>query len=234
MAETLAPKIFVDGEEWKPPPEGKAPPCTSCAEDEKKPPRKKMSPGVEKMIAGLPPEQQELVAKSPSLQAKLEKLNGEGWRVESVTSAGATASRGDQVIRLGPGTNNVGTLAHEAGHADYALPPRPSTSGLTEQQYVDAQVSQNFRDEGAAQFSRAQTRSEILANGGPDIGYGGRSTQYGAIWDQYSAGTITQDQAITRMGQQMGGEITSTTKQPYADYYGNGARNTYRALTGGK
>jgi hypothetical protein len=123
-------------------------------------------------------------------------------------------------------TQQVATLAHEAGHAGYDLPPAIRPNGLTKDEYVKQSVDRNMRDEGNAQFAASRSRQEILDNGGPDIGTPG-TQDYKGTYDQHRAGNLTEEQAIDRMSEQMGNERTSTTKESYRDYYGKPLERSY-------
>jgi sugar phosphate isomerase/epimerase len=62
-------------------------------------------------------------------------------------------------------------------------------------------------------------REEILAGGGPDIGFAGKlDAQYQAIYDSYKRGDISATEAAHRMGQVMANEgLSGTNGTTYRD-----------------
>lgn len=79
-------------------------------------------------------------------------------------------------------------------------------------------------------MNNIKARREILANGGADIGIAGNSANHAAYnkaYDQFLKDG-NADAARQAIGAQFGkGEITSNTKQPYAEYYGGWYDNNF-------
>lgn len=163
---------------------------------------------------------QAVLAKSPTLQADIAKLQSEGYTVRWGSAGGGTfidEGKSEIVVDAnskGNGSDIAQSLAHEIGHKDFSEPLDRSTR--------DTWVNGLLRDEAAATIKNAQVRKEIMDNGGPDIGFPGiHAAQYEKITDQMLAGTITQEQALQQIATQFKTEQTSTTGQTYEDYYGN-------------
>ena len=88
-------------------------------------------------------------------------------------------------------------------------------------------------DEGAATMKNIQVQREITAAGGPDIGIAGNSANHASYNNAYNQYLKDGNAAAARqsIGTTFGkGEITSTTGQPYPDYYGG----WYDKVKGGK
>ncbi len=169
-----------------------------------------------------------LIDKSPNLKKDLEELKKDGWEVRyGEDGNGSFASREDKIITLDGKLKDdplaaTQTLAHEVGHAKYPYAPDYATKSG----YVNGALA----DEGAATVKNIQVQREIIANGGPNIGIAGNSanhTAYNAAYDGLGkeAGSAAANNAV---GAVFGkGEITSTTGQSYADYYGGWYDKTY-------
>jgi uncharacterized Zn-binding protein involved in type VI secretion len=171
-----------------------------------------------------------LASLSPSLSAGLNDLKKKGWRLQvGPAGKGSYCQRAQKVIVLDQNDLKspavaVQTLAHEAGHAQFKPAPAVPAKGLTRAQYIKANVSRHLDDEGAANFSNARARQEIVAGGGPDIQVAGaQNAKYQQIYRDQQAGRIDRPTAEHQMGTLFGqGESTSTTGQKYDDYYGDG------------
>lgn len=187
--------------------------------------------GGAKLASKLGKKTQELVSKSPHLSKQLDELAKDGWKVKPGTAGGGSyTDRKNKVIVVDSDQSaeeNVRTLAHEVGHAEYGKPPyHKPTAEMSRQDYIDLNVQEKLRSEGAAQLNGATVRSELNDADGPDIGISGSQTKkYQAVYDDYAAGDITRDQAIDKMATLMGNETTSTTGENYKDYYGNTYEN---------
>ncbi|WP_369678973.1 hypothetical protein [Burkholderia ubonensis] len=124
-------------------------------------------------------------------------------------------SRLTAILRITPVTATQ-TLAHEVGHATYPLREDCSSKA--------AYVNSTLEDEGAATINNIKVRREVLANGGQDIGIAGNSTNHASYNKAYDQFLLDGDADAARraIGEQIGeGELTSNTRQPYAEYYGN-------------
>ena len=176
-----------------------------------------------------------LVAQSPTLASNLEKIDNAQWTVEyGAAGAGSYCDRNAKKIVVdanerGHPEQVVQTLAHESGHALYTPDPYVPPTGLTKQQYVDANVASSLKDEGEATLTNVQVRDEILAAGGPDIGVAGaQAEQYEAVAAKYP-NPADRGQARQEIGDLFAdGEHPSTSPtdtyrdyyaKPYADYY---------------
>ena len=170
---------------------------------------------------GLGPDVDKLASQSPSLQKDLQTLKDDGWMVDyGAAGSGSSANRKDKKISLdgnlkGNPSEATQVLAHEVGHATYPYKQDYSSKA--------AYVNGTLADEGAATLNNIKVQREIIANGGPNIGIAGNSANhanYNKIYDQYLADKNTPA-ARSAIGSVFGaGETTSTTGQPYADYYG--------------
>ncbi|KVQ21851.1 type VI secretion system Vgr family protein [Burkholderia ubonensis] len=177
---------------------------------------------------GLGHDVDQLAAKSPGLQADLKKLKDDGWKIKyGEPGGGSFARRENQTITLdgsfkGNTAGTTQTLAHEVGHATYGFQADYSSK--------TAYVNGTLADEGAATMNNIKARREILANGGADIGIAGNSANHAAYnkaYDQFLKDG-NADAARQAIGAQFGrGEITSNTKQPYAEYYGGWYDNNF-------
>jgi type VI secretion system secreted protein VgrG len=162
-----------------------------------------------------------LAAKSPSLSKDLTALEKDGWTTKYGPAGGGTsANRATKQILIDQNKAAnpqaiVQSLAHEAGHARYAGGVDMSSRA----KFVDSTLA----DEGAATLSNIRARREILAAGGKDIGIAGNPANQPTYNKAFDAFLKDGDAAKARstIGSIYGaGERTSTTKQPYADYYG--------------
>jgi len=168
-----------------------------------------------------------LASQSPALSQQIQTLQTQGWNIR-FSQAGETGSftdRRNQTVVIDSNFQNNPTtatslLSHEVGHALYPL-SLPSPSGLTRAEYVTRTTNAQLADEGAATLSNAIARDQLLASGKPDIGIlGAQASTYDSIYNQYKSGAITRAQAEQQIGQAYGnGERTSTTGQPYQQYY---------------
>ena len=172
-----------------------------------------------------------VAAKSPTLQKDLADLQKDGWNIEyGPKGGGSSANRATKTIVLDGNLQsnpNAATqvLSHEVGHAKY-----PYTADMSSKaSYVNGTLA----DEGAATMKNIQVQREITAAGGPDIGIAGNSANHASYNNAYNQYLKDGNAAAARqsIGTTFGkGEITSTTGQPYADYYGG----WYDKVKGGK
>lgn len=185
------------------------------------------------ITTGLGADADRLMSLSPHLVQQIQELQRDGWKfVYGTAGGGSFANRGTKTITVdanerGNPTALAQTMSHEVGHAKYTPDAYTPPSGLTRQQYVDQNTMHSLKDEGEATLNNAQSRQEILRNGGPDIGIAGANPgQYDTIYQNYAAGNVTRDQAREQIGTVFGtGEHTSNTGQAYGDYYGDAYRN---------
>lgn len=180
------------------------------------------------VATGLGDDVDKLAAKSPSLQTDMQSLKDDGWKFRYGTAGGGTfANRTDKEIVVdmnekGHTADVVQSLSHEVGHAKYPYVADYSSKG--------AYVTGTLADEGAATMNNIRVQREVLANGGPDIGMPGDAANhadYIKAYDQYLKDG-NADACRQAIGNKFGaGEVTSTTGQPYADYYGSWYDKTF-------
>ncbi len=129
----------------------------------------------------------DLVGKSPTLEADIEKLKESGWEIEyGAPGKGSYAWReGDPPLIVldgnlkGDPEQAVQVLPHEVGHATYTYTPDYSSNAA----YVNGALA----GEGAATMKNIQIQREILANGGPDIGIAGTPANHAGYNAAYDA-----------------------------------------------
>ncbi|HEX4918594.1 MAG TPA: type VI secretion system tip protein VgrG, partial [Limnobacter sp.] len=140
---------------------------------------------------------------------------------------GSSANRQSKIIRLDANlakspTQMVQVLAHEVGHAMYPYTPDYSNKS----QYLSGALA----DEGAATLKNLQVRKEIQSNAKIDIGIAGNTAnhaKYEQIYAEYLKNGDFQT-ATQKIGSIFGeGEITSTSGQNYAKYYGGWYDKTF-------
>jgi hypothetical protein len=189
------------------------------------------APGVPgpPVTTGLGADIDNLVNQSDTLSANLQALLAQGWTISyGEAGKGTFADRNTKTIVVDPNqrgnpTAAVQSLAHESGHALYALEPEVPMAGLTREQYIQQNLDRHLRDEGEATLMNAQVRNEINGNGGPDIGMAGNPANSANYSNIASQNQDYADRANAR--QQVGsvyadGEHTSTPPNPsYRDYY---------------
>ena len=173
----------------------------------------------------------QLMAKSPTLMSKFKQIQANGGRITVDDKPGASCNKPS--IRVGRGEAGglamIRTLAHESGHATYS-PSYVPMAGSTQPQYVQGNTKAQLGDEGEATLTNMEVRDEIKSGSGEDIGVAGNQAntpQYEQIQKDYQADG-DRGRARDRIGQVFGnGEKTSTTNQPYNQYYGNFWQNEW-------
>jgi type VI secretion system secreted protein VgrG len=182
------------------------------------------------VLGDFPQETQDLANKSPTLKKQLEGLDKANWTVEyGEKGKGSYCDAANKKIVIERGmtpAEEVGVIAHEAGHAYHRGDPYVSAKGIGYSEYVNRNTDRHLMDEGDAQMNRSQVRQEILNGGGPDVGYGG-TQNYGDTWNRHQAGQIDRGQAQREMANHVGNERTSTTGENYRDYYGKPYKKAY-------
>jgi WXG100 family type VII secretion target len=190
--------------------------------------RAQQDAAVDQMLTKFDPQVVAMVKQSPTLRAEVLKLQQAGYSVNTGSLAdGYFTDRTNKTIvidqPLDPATT-VSHIAHEVGHGVSSQQESiPATPTMTRDQYVQQNVDNYMHNEGEAQFNAAQVRAELTAAGQPDPGIPGTQTDaYQKVYADFSAGKITQDQAISQMGTLMGNEHVSTPPyQAYRDAYGD-------------
>ncbi|WP_310589928.1 PAAR domain-containing protein [Fibrella aestuarina] len=177
--------------------------------------------GPTTVITGLGVDFDAFAALSPTLQDQIRTLQSQGWTFQYGTPGGGSfADRSTQTITVDPNERGnptaLGqTVSHETGHALY--PYRADVSSR------NAYVRGALADEGAATLNNIRIQREIVANGGADIGIAGNPANQQAYNNAYNQYERDGNEARARdtIGGIFGrGERTSTTNQPYEDYYG--------------
>jgi len=189
------------------------------------------------MLADFDQDTRDAAKKSPTLKAQLAELEGRNPQVPIVKgpAGGGSYYDGNQVVidanERGPRT--TGTIAHEVGHATYqAEPATPMSAGR--EAYIKDNTDRYMRDEGNAQFNAAKVRSEVKGNGGQDTGIpGAHQDRYQDSYDRYQQNKISEAEAKQEMTKTMASERTSTTNEPYEDYYGDHYAKQYDNANGG-
>lgn len=189
---------------------------------------------VERKLGAFSQGARDLVNKSPTLRGQVFKLEQEGYNFKTGAVAdGYFTDRDTKTITIDQPLSNGETaahIAHEVGHAINSQQPTiPVTPTMTRAEYVQKNVDNFMHNEGEAQFNATQIRAELKAGGGPDIGVPGSQTAaYQAVYDKFTAGTITRAQAVDQMATLMGNEAVSTPPyQPYRDYYRDAMANDW-------
>ncbi|MEQ8461649.1 MAG: RHS repeat-associated core domain-containing protein [Sandaracinaceae bacterium] len=188
------------------------------------------------ILGGLTPELAALSSRSEQLRTQIAAHEARGGRVEmAAPGVGTHYDPTTRTVRVRPDVpleQQAAGLAHELGHANDTSSWVPPT-GLSEQEYVSANVDREMRGEGLAQLNNLEVRDQIMRTGGPDIGISGtQDAGYQSAYDRHKSGDLTRDEVVGELGRLMGSETTGTTGQPYHDYYGDHYRTHYNS-TGG-
>ena len=166
--------------------------------------------GSKRLFSGAGPEVDDILNRSPSLRRLWEEAQAAHWQIEYRNDGkGSHADRVNKVVSIDwksigaggdPAAKLASLLSHEMGHAGTPYAGEARVEGATRDEYVHRNTQRELAHEGAAAFINARTRDEILASGGPDIEIrGGFDEEYTRIYDQYKAGNISQEEAISRM-----------------------------------
>ena len=167
------------------------------------------------------------VARSPTLTAKIEQMQKDGWTIEyGAAGKGSYANKAEKRVVIdetwkGKDPIALQILAHEAGHATYVADPYVDHTGLSRQEYVDRNVLRDLKDEGEATLTNIQVRDEMVKNGGFDVGVNGSgSADYVKIAAKYPDAK-DRDLAREEIGRRFAtGEIPSTDPNSnYGKYY---------------
>ncbi|MGD8621908.1 MAG: WXG100 family type VII secretion target [Anaerolineales bacterium] len=180
---------------------------------------------VDTVLKNIDPKVRELVKKSPTLSAQVASLNGKV--TYKMGPKGSTKTYFDpktnQII-IGPAESlnaQVSSIAHETGHAKYKAPYHAPVKGMTKTEYIQKNVREQMLDEGNAQFNAAVVRDEVKKAGGPTLKIPGtQGSKYLSAYNDYKAGKITKQQAVSKMADLMANEKTSVDNKPYKQYYG--------------
>ncbi|WP_418128981.1 type VI secretion system Vgr family protein [Variovorax sp. 278MFTsu5.1] len=159
---------------------------------------------------------------SSLLQKQLKALKDAHWKaVYGETGKGSYVIRdeGRIVIDGKYKSNAIGAtnaLAHEVGHAFYTLPPDITSK----ESYIRSSLS----DEGAGAVNQIWVQRQILKGTNVDIMAGYPKSTMDIYNNAFDKAAQTGDWARARstMGKAIGKMTTSTTNEPYTQYYGNG------------
>jgi uncharacterized Zn-binding protein involved in type VI secretion len=184
------------------------------------------------VVTGLGADVDDIINKSDSLAAALEKLKADKWTVVyGPPGKGSITDRGTKTIYIDPAERGnpaavAQSVAHEAGHALYTPDPDAPMAGRTKQEWVDENVKRQLKDEGEATLVNAQVRNEINGNGGPDIGMAGQHGPEYQTMAESNHDYENRDQLRQDIGDRYGqGEVGSRTGKrygdKYAEYYGS-------------
>lgn len=155
---------------------------------------------------------------SPTLAEQLEQLEREGWTFRfGDPGGGSFADRGGLEVVIDPNQPPdrwLNALGHEAGHAVYELEDYVPPDGLTLEEFIDANLEHNLRDEAIAWFNDMTVRREIQDAGGPDQRFDG-------VFLAWEVGAVSYETALDIIAQGFAEGITSTTGETYAEFYGS-------------
>jgi hypothetical protein len=177
--------------------------CDAAKKEKAKKDKEARDRKVAKMTEGLDPKLRADVEKSPSLQNDLADLQDKGWTVrEDPTMQPPQAGNSNMTtkeITLASGSD-TSSLAHEVQHAENyenGVFQAPAIGNMSRDEFVTSATNASVADERSAFQNQNLVRSEILDNGGRDIGpvrsfgslYEERYTQYysnayGAYYDR--------------------------------------------------
>jgi type VI secretion system secreted protein VgrG len=185
------------------------------------------------VTTGLGTDVDEILNKSPSLKAKMKALLDDGWTIDAAPGNPVECDKEAKIIRIDTdesANEQVQSLAHEAGHAAYQTDPEVPMAGKTKQEYVDANLMNDLKDEGEATLSNIEARNEILENGGPDIGIAGNTDNHPAYQESYDNYQESGDRDAAR--EEIGtifadGEEAGDTGKSYRDYYSEWYEENY-------
>jgi hypothetical protein len=179
------------------------------------------------------------IMKCPAFQQSIQTLQDQGWHFEYGTSGKGTSTDKENkkiVIDSNEKGNTiliVGSLAHEIGHAQYQADPYVAHNNLTEEEYVNANLLNDLKDEGEATLTNIEIKNCLKKNKGVTITVAGaHSAKYEKIANNYPEAK-DRDQARVEIGQYYAdhekptGEPSGTT---YRDYYEKTYRDFYKKI----
>jgi hypothetical protein len=178
----------------------------------------------------------EKLAKSQSLKTSIVKLQRAAWRIErNRPGGGSYCDKFNKTIAIDPSLSleaALGTLAHETGHALFSPPPKPTVAEVADGiDYVKRCTEVDFLDEGEAQIVACRAVRDLELEGESAAVPADRG-EFMAIFDQFQAGAITEDEARREMALKFGNLVTSTTGEKYLTYYGRSHIRAWNAAHG--
>jgi type VI secretion system secreted protein VgrG len=182
------------------------------------------APGVTNSaaIANLSSETIKLINQSPTL---VDQINNNAVSIEYGPSGGGTYVQGNRIILDGSEATNpqasVQLIAHEMGHV---------TGPAVDKTNIETYLNSMLYSEGAATLNNMCVRKEILDSGGGDVGIAGNTSnhsEYTTIYNNYSEGTITRQEAQRNIGNIFGTKERPSTNPSinYETYYREQARS---------
>ena len=177
------------------------------------------------VTTGLGADVDKIVNMSPTLKGKIDRLQKAGYDIETQNGGGTYCDKDNKKIVVDTSETTeqqVQSLSHETGHADYTADPYVPPDGLSKEDYVKANLNTELKDEGEAMLTEIEVRDEIKAAGGPEIPLSGNSDNHSKYEKAYEDFKKSGDREQAR--QDIGdifadGEKTSTTDESYRDYY---------------
>ncbi|CAA2107839.1 type VI secretion system Vgr family protein [Variovorax paradoxus] len=172
-----------------------------------------------------------IAARSPTLQRQLKFLQGQGWKIGYGAAGGGTyANTSPGVKKIVIDSNEASdpyrtaaSLSHEVGHAVYSYRFKPDVSSKS------AFVNSMLGSEGEAALNQIQVQREVWRAAKVDILKGSNPANVAAFNDAYN-GMLkggTREAARAAAGKYYGTLNTSTTGEPYTQYYGNSYDKSY-------
>jgi len=171
-----------------------------------------------------------LAARSPTMQKQWAALKDKGWQMVYGPAGGGSYVAGQVIVIDGEKASNpyaaTTSVAHELGHASSKMVPDMSSK--------QAFLNSRLDDEGAAAMNQIRAQREIWLNTDKKINImssapAQQMNVYNAAFDKAQADG-NWAAANRSAGKYIGTLLTSTTKEPYVQYYGN----WYDKSTGGK
>jgi hypothetical protein len=185
-------------------------------------------PAPPPVVTGLGPNVDRFINASPDYARMIRDFLARGGTIVVGPAGGGTSynRRLDCItidandIARGDIADIAGSLAHEAGHANFD-PGLTPPDGLTEEQYVQANVNRRLAGEGEAVLKNFEMRHSLVGRGGGLTDVRGQLAAYERIYEQY---LIDGDRAKARAA--IGAIVAEITvsippHQKYKDYYGD-------------
>ncbi|MFI2228585.1 hypothetical protein [Nocardia testacea] len=157
---------------------------------------------------------------SPFLREQLKYLEADGWTIGygEIESLGVTIGGVKKIIIDNDQKNDplwaTAILAHEVGHAypgSFDAITDPPTPGEKYGPWLERNMRMHYLSEAESGLVTARARSEIMGNGGPDIGNISDETK--AIREEERLGNLSHDQARDRLAD----ELSRVPLQHYQD-----------------
>jgi hypothetical protein len=178
---------------------------------------------VDRNLTDFSPKVRELVKQSPTVRHEVFQAEQNGYHIYGLPNTRAFVTDVEHqntfVGTQGLSDETVARhLAHEASHPANDPPTVEPTAAIARQDYINQNTPLKLHNEGLAEFNAVQARAEISAAGGPDIGRNkpAGNDPYQSLYNDYTAGRMTRDQAIAGMAQAVANE--TPTARPSGNY----------------